>query len=461
MHMHKAGLLPKTFRLVCIGRREFSAKSFLELVAKKSEIKLTQKDLGAFVRLAEYFQGDLEKPQSFAPLVKVLEDRLVAKKQKQKQHLCYNRLYYFATAPKYFGPAAAILKKSGLLIGCQEHKRTIRVLVEKPFGTNLRSAKALNRQLLHFFTEQQIYRIDHYLGKETVQNILVVRFANEIFEPIWNRHFVDHIEISVFEELGAGERAGFYDNTGALKDFVQNHMLQMLALVCMDKPKTLDTEAIRNEKVKVLGSLVPFSLKPRGMRLVRGQYTKSKLYPGYVDELGKKSGTETYVALMVQLKHERWKGVPVYLRTGKRMPKKLTEISIHLKKQATNLFSNRNGNVISFRIQPDERVRIQVNNKIPGFGMNLHTGSLDFGYKMAFNTELPGAYERLLLDFIQGDQRLFIRSDEIEASWKFIDSITKQWNSKNTPLYYYPAGSFGPEQAEEIPGQHGREWWTH
>lgn len=465
VHMNSRGLLPSTFRLVAVGRRSFTPKTLLGLVKERAEQKeyVTPANLRAFEPQLEYFQGDFENPESFSPLARVLEDHAVARKQNQSSdHICYNRLYYFATAPDYFAKIAAILKDAGLLIGCREHNRTIRILVEKPFGSNLSSAKKLNRQLLQFFSEDQIYRIDHYLGKETVQNIMIMRFANDFLEPVWNKKFIDHIEVSVLESLGAGERKGFYDQTGALKDFVQNHILQMLALTCMDRPQSLNSNDIRNAKLKIIKSLIPFDAESLKHNLVRAQYVKGGHASGYVDELGQASTTETFVALKTGLKSSRWNGVPIFLRTGKRLPKKLTEISIHFKKQANTFFvpGSRASNVVTFRIQPDERVSIQVNNKIPGFGMNLHTGSLDFGYKMNFDIELPSAYERLLLDFIQGDQRLFIRSDEIEASWKFIDSITENWNDTNAPIHAYEAGSSGPEAAEMLVHKNGADWWT-
>lgn len=466
VHMHSAGLLPETFRLVCVGRRPFTAKQLLQLVAEHAEEKEFVKPaaLKKFEPVVEYFQGDFTNPESFAPLAKVLEDKMLAKKQgRGKTHICYNRLYYFATAPEYFGGIASILKDAGLLIGCEDHARTIRVLVEKPFGTDLASAKALNKRLVEFFTEEQIYRIDHYLGKETVQNIMVMRFANDFLEPFWNREYVDHIEISVLESLGAGARKGFYDQTGALRDFVQNHILQMLALTCMDRPKSLSSEDVRNAKLAVLRSLELYTPQHVRHNAMRAQYIAGNTMPGYIEELGTKSTTETFVALKVGLKSKRWKGVPIFIRTGKRLPKKLTEISVHLKKHANTFFvpTSRQENVITFRIQPDERIKIQVNNKVPGFGMELHKGSMDFGYKMEFDTELPAAYERLLLDFMQGDQRLFIRSDEIEASWKFVDSIIHSWKVANTPMSTYAAGSNGPAAADALAKKNNIEWWTN
>ena len=256
----------------------------------------------------------------------------MADKQITKQkHECYNRLYYFATAPSYFASIAKILKTQGLLIGCTDHERTIRILVEKPFGNNLASAKALNKELLRFFNEDQIYRIDHYLGKETVQNLLVARFANDFLEPIWNKDHIDHLEISVLENVGVGNRINFYDTTGALKDLVQNHILQILALIAMEQPKDLSPNAIRNEKVKVLKALPSFNQVAINKNVIRGQYDS------YQKEAGKSSHTETYVAFQTSINNKRWKGVPFYLRTGKRLGRKVAEFSVHFKKRCVSL----------------------------------------------------------------------------------------------------------------------------
>jgi glucose-6-phosphate 1-dehydrogenase len=432
IHMDSLGLIPDGFRLVATGRRPLTARSLLLLLKEKSPVVFEEKQLRRFERLLEYYQGDLEDGQSFAGLSKIIADG------SGKKHSCYNRLYYFSTAPSYFGPTAEILKQHNLLSSCRVHKRSVRILVEKPFGHDLQSAKKLNQQLLRFFSEDQIYRIDHYLGKETVQNLLVARFANDLFEPMWDRDFIDRVEITVTETVGAGNRAAFYDQTGAVRDLIQNHMLQMLALIAMEPPKDLTATAIRQQKVRVLKSLAPFTKKNIRANVVRGQYTE------YQAEVGKKTDTETFVALKTFVNNKRWKGVPFYLRTGKRLDKRVTEIAIHFKKRSSLFGSQRSANILKFRIQPDESVHMQINNKIPGFGIELHTGSLDFGYKTAFLTEIPPAYERLFLDFIQGDQRLFISKAEIEAAWEFADSLLLSWNKGNAPIKKYPSGSTGP-----------------
>ena len=449
-HMDMEGLLPDNFRLVCVGRREFTTDEYLDFVVKKSKyLKNLSKGKARkhFLKHLTYFQGDFEKPESFKNLAVLLEDK------DAKQHECYNRLYYFATSPQLFAQIANILKTSGLLMSCSKHSRQTRVLVEKPFGFNLESAQALNKLLLKYFSEEQIYRIDHYVGKETVQNLIVARFGNSIFEPLWNKEFVDHVEISVLYKDGVKRRAEFYNQTGALKDIVQNHALQMLALILMDEPKELTAEFIRDEKVKILSALQPLSQKTVNSFLLKGQYA------GFSKELGKKTETETYVALKTFVNTVRWQNVPIYIRTGKALSKTVTEISIHFKELKRCLFKGCAGNVLTFRIQPDEAVHLQINNKIPGFGIHLHQSKLEFSYGAEFKGEIPGAYERLLLDFMQGDQRLFIRSDEIEAAWKYIDSITAAW--KNLSLYLYSQGSSGPKEAAEFIEKDLREWRTN
>jgi glucose-6-phosphate 1-dehydrogenase len=450
LHMDRHKLLPKTFKLVCVGRREFDNKKYLDFILKKSEVikGLKLKDKKSFLKHLVYFQGDFDTPESFKDLALILAD------YEKPKHTCFNRLFYFATNPQAFAQITHILKSQGLLMACAEHKRQSRILVEKPFGFNLKSAQALNELLLKYFTEEQIYRIDHYVGKETVQNLMVARFANSLFEPLWNNRFIDHVEISVLEKDGVGGRAAFYDRTGAIKDFLQNHILQMLALIAMDEPYNLTAEMIRDEKIKVLQSLEPFTSDKLIKRLVVGQYQN------YKKDVKEDSKTETFFALKTYVNLPRWAGVPFYLRTGKRLSKKLTEISIHFREPIRCLFKGCAANVLTFKIQPDESVHLQINNKIPGFGITLHQADLEFGYHKAFKGEIPSAYERLLLDFMEGDQRLFIRSDEIEAAWRFVDSITENEQFRKMPLNAYKAGSNGPKEADDWISQDLKEWHT-
>lgn len=283
---------------------------------------------------------------------------------------------------------------------------------------------------------------------------MVTRFANSLFEPLWNNRFIDHVEISVLEKDGVGGRAHFYDRTGAIEDFLQNHILQMLALIAMDEPYNLTAELIRDEKIKVLDALEPFDKDKLIKRLIKGQYQ------GYKKDVKAASETETFFALKTYVNLPRWAGVPFYLRTGKRLSKKLTEISIHFREPIRCLFKGCAPNVLTFKIQPDESVHLQINNKIPGFGITLHQADLEFGYKQAFKGEIPSAYERLLLDFMEGDQRLFIRSDEIEAAWRFVDSITENPQFKKLSLNTYKLGTNGPKEAEAWIKQDMKEWRT-
>lgn len=452
--LFKRGLLHSDFKIVGVGRRNFSKESFRDFVKKEFKSRSNLIVDKKFLELIDYTQVDFENPGELSALSSLLADH-----QSTNPDVCYNRLYYFATLPDLFLPLSKMLKSAGLLVGCRDHKRTIRVLIEKPFGSSLKTARALNKTLLSFFKEEQIYRIDHYLGKETVQNIFTLRFANDLFEPIWNNKFIDHIEISALESEGVGERLGFYLKTGALKDFVQNHLLNIVALLAMDRPESLSPEDIRGRKIKVLKALEPMTARSIKNSVVRAQYLGSDNAASFISEVGFPTEVETFLALKVGINSPRWKGVPFYLRTGKRLADKVSEVSVHFKKTNHTLFppSSRASNVLTFRLQPNESVSMQTNTKIPGFGVRLHSGRLNFGYE-EFHTDIPGAYERLLLDLIQGDQRLFIRSDEIEAAWKFIDSVSE--NIGKLPVATYMPFSEGPKEADEMMTREGRRWWT-
>ncbi len=456
LRMDGQGMLPKDFTLVCVGRRSLDAAGYLDFILKKSrsQKKISKKQRQHFLKHLVYFEGDFEKPESFAALTKLLQTR------EKPTHKCFNRLYYFATSPQFFASITHILKENGLLTSCASHDRKVRILVEKPFGFNLESARDLNKLLLKYFTEEQIYRIDHYAGKETVQNLMVVRFANSIFEPLWNNRFIEHVEISVLEKDGVGGRAMYYEQTGALKDFLQNHILQMLALIAMEEPYQLTADMISSEKLRVLNALQLFDQQKLPVRLVKGQYQgyKKDIGPKILNDTG--GNAETFFSLKTYINLPRWAGVPFYLRSGKKLSKKLTEITIHFREPARCLFEGCAANTLTFRIQPDESVNLHLNNKQPGFGIKLHQGDYEFGYQKNFASEIPSAYERLLLDFMEGDQRLFIRSDEIEAAWKFVDSITQNSAFKDLPLQIYKAGSNGPKEADEFLARDGRQWHT-
>jgi glucose-6-phosphate 1-dehydrogenase len=365
-----------------------------------------------------------------------------------------NRVWYLATAPAFFPDIVESIGKAGLLEGGGWQ----RLVVEKPFGHDLESARALNVTLSHHFSEDQIFRIDHYLGKETVQNLLVFRFANAIFEPIWNRRYVDHVQITVAEDLGVGSRGAFYDQTGALRDVGQNHLLQLLALVAMEPPNAWDADAIRSEKVQVLQAVRRWTTSECGNTVARGQYT------GYRQEkdVDEQSSTETFVAMKLLVDDWRWADVPFYVRTGKRMPSKSTEIAIQFKRVPHLLFAKTaveelEPNVLTIRIQPDEGISLSFGTKVPGPEVNVSTVDMEFDYETDFGSGSPEAYERLLLDCMLGDATLFARADEIEEAWEIVDPMLEHWSAGGRPGMYEPK-SWGPASADELLRRDGRRW---
>jgi glucose-6-phosphate 1-dehydrogenase len=428
LHLEKDGLLPKDLRIVPVSRRNWTTDDFSKWL--NGELK-TKPDLWKkFSKRFSFVSVDFSSKDGFIHLAKLLKDI-----DTQSEHACFNRLFYYAVEPKFFFPLSTELKKSGLLTSCTKHNRLTRVLIEKPFGTDLKSAQKLNKLLTSFFSEEQIYRIDHYLGKETVQNLMVARFANVFFEPVWNREFIDRIEIDMFEEESVGTRLEFYNQTGALKDVVQNHLLNILAVLAMEKPKDLSSKAIRQAKAVVLNKLIPESAKTITNNVVRAQYASGPKTKSFLQE-GGNTNIETFIALKVYLASARFKNVPFIIRTGKRLAQKQTEVRVVFKHMGDKLFAGQKvlPNVLTFRIQPEERVSIKVNNKQPGFGMDLHPAQLDFSYT-SFKKSIPLAYERLLLDFIQRDQRLFLESGEVEASWKYIDSVVNNLGKVKMDTY--------------------------
>src|SRR5881398_2426794 len=377
-----------------------------------------------------------------------------------------NRLFYLAAGPDQFEPILKNLKTAGLNQTCKGS--WARIIIEKPFGTDLASARELNRIVHNSFSEEQTYRIDHFLGKETAQNILVLRFANAIFSPLWNTHYVDHVQITAAETLGVGTRAGFYERAGALRDMVQNHLLQLLCLVAMEPPTDLAADSIRDEKVKVVRSLRRLPRNEVAANVVRGQYTEGAIHGdpvvGYRQEqnVNPDSQTETFVALRLFIDDSRWADVPVYMRVGKRLPKSATEISIHFKKAPAVLFNKdlHDLNVLVIRIQPDEGISLRIHAKVPGTSFRIEPVKMDFHYGTSFGKASPEAYERLLLDAMSGDATLFARRDEVEEAWAFIDPIEEAWHAKKDApeLFFYPAGSWGPEAADDLLAGDGRAW---
>jgi glucose-6-phosphate 1-dehydrogenase len=458
LHMDNENLLSDGFKIVVAGRRDITDAGYFKLLDEADFLPTVSVTvLNRFKSRCKYVSASFEEPETFSKLkeaIDILESDVSG-------HICYDRFYYFAVAPKYFSVGARALHEQGLLSICPKHKKTIRIMLEKPFGADAKSAAALNKDLHKYFTEDQIYRADHYLGKETVQNILVLRFANEFLEPIWNKKYIDHIEVSVLESDGIGKRGKTYDSVGALKDVVQNHILQLLALITMEKPENASAEALRDSKTAILKSLVKFNSQTISKNIVRGQYQVSVNKSSYLEDLEEnKSDTETYVAIKTQIKNSRWSGVPIYLRTGKRLTSRIAEISIHFKENKNNVFAkNTAANVLSIYLQPEEIVSLQVNSKIPGTA-GIHQANMIFDYMQQFESDTPPAYEKLFLDFFNGDQRLFIRSDEAEASWKFIDSIANNWNIKNAPIQKYLSGSEGPLASTKLIKSDNRSWRT-
>ena len=415
-----------------------------------------------FAANLSYTAGDYSDPDSYVRLLERLAELEAAKK------LCGNRLFYLSTPPEVYPDIVEQLGRAGLARPNKPNS-WVRIIIEKPFGRDLASAKQLNKIVLNVFEEKQIYRIDHYLGKDTVQNLLVLRFGNGIFEPLWNRNYVDQVQITASETLGVERRGGFYETAGALRDMIQSHVLQLTSLVAVEPPASFDATAVRNEKLKVLQSIRPFNLEMVAQWVVRGQYAPGKIadksLPGYREEQGVKpdSRTETFVAMRLLVDNWRWAGVPFYLRTGKRLARRSTEIMIQFKRAPHIVFREREvePNRLVLNIQPEEGVSVSFGAKRPGTEMSIGNVTMNFRYKEGFGGTTRSAYATLLNDCLRGDATLFDRGDSVEAAWSLVDPILDVWSAAKTAgVPVYSSGTWGPKESDQLLERDGRQWYN-
>ncbi|HUY82077.1 MAG TPA: glucose-6-phosphate dehydrogenase [Acidobacteriaceae bacterium] len=462
-HLEQAGLLPDQFRVVGVARRDLGARFNGDMKRSVIEFGGVNEGVGKldkFIHKVTYHQMNFDDDEGYVQLKALLEgyDRDYGTKG--------NRLFYLAVAPEHFSEIIHRLGNHGMV---RPENGTARVIIEKPFGHDLSSARALNDDISKVVDERQIFRIDHYLGKETVQNILVFRFANGIFEPIWNRNYIDHVQITAAESIGIEGRGPFYEKAGALRDVVQNHMMELLSFVCMEPPVSFHADAVRYEKVKVWRAIKPVDVKDT----VRGQYGRGVVdgaeVKGYREEdrVNPNSQTETFTALKMEIENWRWAGVPIYLRAGKRLQKRATEITIQFKQPPMLLFNRvQQGsckeiqpNLITMRIQPDEGISLRFGAKVPSPDMTVCPVNMDFNYAAAFGTSSANGYERLLLDAMLGDATLFAHRDGVEATWELYTPVLEAW-AKSEPLSLpnYASGSWGPKEAAELLLRDGRQW---
>lgn len=463
------GFLPEDFIVIGSSRSKLSDEEFrsrvYEGIQAHSRRTISHKVWDQFSKNLFYQPCDGQVLADF----NALKERMLS--VTGGRDVLYNYVYYLAMAPQFFGPIASNLKEVGLIEQLGSSNRRTSVVVEKPFGYDTESARDLNEVLRKSLAEEQIFRIDHYLGKETVQNILVFRFANGMFEPLWNRKYIDQIQISVCEDIGIGNRAAYFDENGIVRDIVQNHALQMLSLLCIEPPNSLsDAKGIRDEKSKVLRSIKRMTESEVRENTVRAQYVSGNVggdvVPGYRDEKGVKadSTTDTYVAMRLEIDNWRWSGVPIYIRAGKRLAKRVTEIKVFFNKAPNSLFRGRihgelEHNVLSIQVQPEEGMSLSITSKQPGPRFRVRQVEMDFTYDDSFGGSSPEAYERLLLDVMKGDATLFTRDDEIEQSWDLLAPIFKVWDSgEPPPVCTYQAGSWGPSEADELLHAQGHSW---
>ncbi len=455
-HRDRDGQITSDSRIIAVGRSALGREAYLEQAKASLQSNLAggdfvEKQWCRFSDRIEYVEVDALASDKWGALAQLLEGKEAR-----------TRAAYLATAPSLFGPIAKGLRQNDLITA------NSRIVLEKPLGRDLASASVINNEVGECFTENQIYRIDHYLGKETVQNLLALRFANSLFEPLWRRGSVDHVQITVAEDLGVGGRIDFYDNVGALRDMVQNHLLQLVCLTAMESPSSLHHDAVRDEKIKVLRALRVIDADAARTSTVRGQYAagsiKGESVPGYTEELeGIDSSTETFVALKVEIDNWRWSNVPFYLRTGKRLKEKHSEIIVQFQDVPHSIFPEQEFNVtpnrLTIRLQPDEGVKLSLMAKEPGpGGFDLRPVSLDLSFEETFGLRYPDAYERLLMEVLRGNPALFMRRDEVDAAWRWVDSIMAAWESSNQKVESYMAGSWGPGGSSLLLDRDGRAW---
>ena len=473
-NLARARRLPDNFAVIGVDRSEWSEDDFRAHLAEGVRSFVSDTAVGPVSEAFDadtwdflasrmtHVHGDASKPEIYQQIAQKLE-------QAENEHATGgNVIFYLAVASALFGPIVEQIAEAGLTQ--QENGSWRRVIVEKPFGTDLASAQALDKRLLKVLDESQIYRMDHFLGKETVQNIMVLRFANGIFEPLWNRDHIDHVQITVAETVGVERRAAFYEATGALKDMVPNHVFQLLSLTAMEPPNSFGADAVRTEKDKVLEAVLPLTGEDALRHVVRGQYTagivRGQPVKAYreADGVAPDSTTETYIAMQLGIDNWRWAGVPFYLRTGKSMTRRTTEIAIQFKRVPFALFRDTpvealTPNVLALQIQPDEGISLQFGAKKPGPEISLGSVRMDFKYRDYFHTEPSTGYETLVYDCMIGDAMLFQRADSVEAGWSVVQPVLDLWQSdKNVPLEFYPAGTAGPDAAEQLLWRSGRKW---
>ncbi len=456
-NLYKIGRLSENFSVLGVARSELNDETFREKMREAliHNEETTPETLDAFCSHLYYQAVNTSDAQDYGKLVPRLDEL------HDKYQTCGNTLYYMSTPPSLYGVIPECLAAHGLNT---EEYGWKRIIVEKPFGYDEKTAQALDVQIHRFFEEHQIYRIDHYLGKETVQNLLVLRFSNGWFEPLWNRNFIDYVEITGAESIGVEERGGYYDGSGAMRDMFQNHLLQVLAMVAMEPPAIINANSMRDEVAKVMHSLRPLTAEDMEHNLVLGQYTAAeingKMEKGYLEEKGvpADSRTETYIALRCEIENWRWAGVPFYVRTGKRLPARVTEIVIHFKTTPHPVFSqNAPENKLIIRIQPDEAISMRFGLKKPGAGFEAKEVSMDFRYADLAGAQVLTAYERLLLDAMKGDATLFARTDAVHAAWKFVQPIL-DYKANGGRIHEYEAGTWGPVAADKLIAKQGKVW---